>query len=85
MAEKQSKMTVNQVEHRQGNTEIYEEIFQIVEQNKVFFIGVSNNLVTRNSFATAEEAKAYIDSKPWELIINVACICMDMSNKQNKK
>ena len=65
----------------QEKPETYTEIFQIVKNNGSYFIGCSNNLVSKLSFATADEAKAYIDSKPWELIINVTCLVMDMSKK----
>lgn len=84
MAEKKKK-TVNEepVVTTDQNMETYEEIFQIVKQNGVYYIGVANKLISKRSFANAEETKEYIDSKPWELVINVTCLIYDLA-KENK-
>lgn len=61
---------------------VHENIYQIVENKGSFIIAVANKIVTNNNFATLEEAKTYIDSKPWELIINVTCLIYDMGQKE---
>lgn len=63
---------------------VHEKIFQIVENKGSFVIAVANKIVTTNNFATLDEAKAYIDSKPWELVINVTCLIYDMGQKKKK-
>lgn len=73
---------LNQEAHKKP--ELYEGIFDIVENGGNFYIGVAGKLVTPKNFSNAEEARIYIDSKPWDLIINVSCLCMDLS-KTNKK
>lgn len=64
--------------------EKYEEIFDLVKANENYYIGIAGKVISKSSFATKEEAKKYIDSKPWELIINAACLCMDLSKQNNK-
>lgn len=66
------------------NKEKYEEIFDIVTDGSLYYIGLTGKLISKKTFQKAEEAKKYIDNKPWDLIINAACICMDLSNKQSK-
>lgn len=60
---------------------IHEGIFQIVKNNGNYIIGVADKVICKQVFATKEEAIAYIDKKPWDLIINVSCLCYDMSKK----
>lgn len=82
---KKTKMTVEKVEAKESNLEMY-EAFGIVNNGANFVIVMGNQVIDKNTFGTAEEAKAYIDSKPWELIINATCYVYDMSKsvKNNK-
>lgn len=70
---------------RSTKTEQYEKIFTIVEQNGNFLIAVADKIITKNTFATSDEAKAYIDSKPYELIVNATCLLYELSLEQKSK
>lgn len=61
------------------------EVFMIITQNGKSFIAIDRYIMSQKSFDSVEDAKVYIDSKPYELIINAACCLMEMSNhnKQN--
>lgn len=61
----------------------YEQIFSIVEHGGVFSIAVGNQVISKCTFANLNEAKFYIDAKPWELIINATCCVYDLSKKTN--
>lgn len=78
---KTTKTTVGEVKVTESNVTKCEEIFDIVKNQSNYFIGVAGKLVSTKSFATKEEAEAYINSKPWELIINVSCLMYDLSKK----
>ena len=76
-------MKVLKTEKKEVQVEMYEGIFEIVEINGNYSIGIANKLIVNRPFATKEEAKAYIDNKPWELIINATCLIYDLA-KNNK-
>ena len=59
--------------------------FAAIENNGVFKIVAGNTIISKNDFATLEEAKEYVDSKPYELIINISCYCMEQTLKENEK
>lgn len=59
------------------------DIFTLVTKDGVVMIAIADKIVSRNSFASEEEAIKYIESKPWELIINVSCVCFDLVQKQS--
>lgn len=67
-----------------AKTEIYEKIFTLVNQNGNVRIAVADKIVSNLTFANEDEAIAFIDSKPWELIINATCLIYELS-KQVKK
>lgn len=48
------------------------ELFLIVNAEDKYRISLANHWVTKQEFNTPEEAQAYIDSKPWDLIMNIA-------------
>ena len=54
------------------------QIFNLVVSDKVK-IAIGNYLIHQNEFETVEDAKNYIDSKPWELIVNTTCCIYDIS------
>lgn len=48
------------------------ELFMIVNKEDNYYVGILNHLISKRTFKSPEEAQEYIDSKPWELIFNVA-------------
>lgn len=61
------------------------DVFIIVEKNGQCLIALGDKIVSKNTFATIEEAQNYIDSKPWELIINATCAVWEIVVKQTQK
>lgn len=67
-------------------TEQYETIFTLVERKEGVKIAVADKLISKLNFTNLEEAKQYIDSKPWELIVNATCLLYDLTkNVKNNK
>ena len=60
------------------------ELFTIVNHNGEHLVAVGNQVVTREKFATREEAIAYIDRKPWELIFNSCAVMFTNLMKQQE-
>lgn len=62
-------------------------MFTLVTRSKKTQIAVTNKIVSREEFESVEAAKAYVDSKPWELIVNATLVVMDLTNeeRQNKQ
>lgn len=56
------------------STELYDEVFTIVNHNGEFLIAIGNSIVTRKKFNSLEEAKNYVNSKPWDIILNATAI-----------
>lgn len=46
--------------------------FMIVNIEEKWRIGIANRWMTNKIFNTAKEAEEYIQSKPWDLIMNLA-------------
>lgn len=86
MATKKEKEFKNEPEVKiteQVQTEKY-LVFDLVTRNGEVYICITNYILSQSKFKNIEEAKAYIDSKPWELIVNASCCLMELSNKQSK-
>lgn len=47
-------------------------IFMIVNVEDKYRIGMAGRWMTNQIFDSSEEAEAYIQNKPWELIMNLA-------------
>lgn len=77
------KPRVKNEEKQEVKTERYGEMFILVTKDKETQIAVANNIVSRLKFKTVKAAKEYIDSKPWDLIVNTTCACYDLYNRQN--
>lgn len=75
----EKKVLVNKKETK-GNV-IHDNIFQVANVQGRYMIAVMDKIVTKKSFETQEEAIEYIDSKPWELIINVTCLISEETQK----
>lgn len=61
------------------------DMFTLVTKQGRVMIAVADKIVSKLQFETEEAAINYIDSKPWELLVNVACVCYDLMNKETKK
>lgn len=60
-----------------NQVEMYEDIFTVINHNGVFMIAVGNQVVSKERFATREEALHYIDCKPWALILNTVAVMIE--------
>lgn len=69
-------------DERVAETECY-EVFILFKADNVVRIAIDKYIMSKLTFTTFEEAKAYIDSKPYELIINAACCLMELSTKNH--
>lgn len=56
--------------------EQYDYCFNLLQDEKGVRIAVGNQVVTATVFADMESAKAYVDSKPWQLIMATAHVCL---------
>lgn len=76
---------VNVKEQVSYTTEMY-DVFTLVksEKEKKVMIAIGNNIVTRNYFKNTREAKDYINSKPWDLILNTCAVMQDMLKKNEE-
>jgi hypothetical protein len=52
------------------STDSYDEYFTIINHNGEFLIAIGNQVVCRKKFQSLQEAETYIDSKPWDIILN---------------
>lgn len=59
-------------------------IFTIAENENKFYVLVQNYVVSEKTFDKLKDAERYINSKPWELIINVTSLTQKLI-KQNEK
>lgn len=64
-----------------------EPLFAMVKnpQTGKVIIVVGNNKVTNHEFNNYEEAEIFVNEKPYELIINTACLFMNFSLEQQKQ
>lgn len=85
MAKKEDYSQEAKVTNIEVNEQNYEDVFLIVKNANHYLIALTNQIVSKQQFASVEEAKAYIQSKPWELIFNATAVMMAMLNKQNEK
>lgn len=56
------------------STDSYDEVFTIINHNGEFLIAIGNQVICGKKFQSLEEAKAYIDSKPWDIILNATAL-----------
>lgn len=63
------------------------EMFTLVTRSGKTQIAVTNKIVSRAEFDSIEAAKGYIDSKPWELIVNATLVVADLTkeDRENKQ
>lgn len=65
------------------------DLFNIFNNEERWYIALGNQVVTRKTFASREEAQHYVDCKPWELIFNSVAVMFENLNKiaqnQNNK
>lgn len=63
--------------------EQYDYCFNLLQDEKGVRIAVGNQVVTAQVFEKMEDAKAYIDSKPWSLMMATAHVCLKIFDKAN--
>lgn len=84
MKEKQKKEYSNtpKMENTQINEMDQTNTFMIVNVEDKWRIGVAGRWLSRNEFATKEEAQQYINQKPWDLIGNYAATLAEFVVKE---
>lgn len=70
---------INKVE-----TFVHENLFTIIKQDKKYKIAVGNVLISELTFTKLADAKKYIESKPYEIIVNLIGLAIDKFNEYNK-
>lgn len=53
--------------------------------NGKYRIALQNQLCSELEFKTLKDATDYIDSKPWELIYALVCICLTLQKTTNNQ
>lgn len=59
-----------------------DEIFKLVKTEKGIVIAIGNHQISKMIFKTKQAAEDYLKQKPYEVIINIACMACDLSIKQ---
>lgn len=77
------KVDKEQLNGRPIVTTINEAPFNIVENKGEILITIGNDVLKKCE--TVEEAVKYIESKPWELILNATAIYVEYINKVKKE
>ena len=82
MATKPKKSTkeysnIPKIEEFKTNQVEQEDLFLIVNKDGKYLIALTNKIVSKQQFETLEEARAYVQSKPWELILNATAVMMN--------
>lgn len=52
-------------------------IFTLLKRKNTFYVAVGMNIVSRETFTKKADVKKYIDSKPWELMLNTFAVMAD--------
>lgn len=66
--------------------EVEDTVFTIVEVDGNHRVAIGRNIVSTRMFETVIGARDWIDSKPWELLINTVVILYNtLNNKENEK
>lgn len=55
-----------------------------INENKTFEIAVGQEIISEKKFNSYDEAQRYIGSKPWEIIINLACLIYQNQKEYEK-
>lgn len=67
----------------------HENIFTILQiindDKKMYKIAVGDAIISNNEFTSVKDAKNYIDSKPYEILVNLICLTNErMKNYETK-
>lgn len=86
MAEEQKVIGIPKVtEQKKYETEKYQEIFTLVTEddgeNKKTMIAIGNSYIWRAKFDSVDDAKAFIDAKPWGLMVNTIIYIQEHTNQ----
>lgn len=57
------------------------DLFNVFNYEDRWYIAIGNQVVSRSTFETKEEAYHYIDCKPWELILNTTAVMVENLKK----
>lgn len=69
------------IEEFKTNQVEQEDLFLIVNKDGKYLIALTNKIVSKQQFDTLEEARTYVQSKPWELILNATAVMMNYLQK----
>lgn len=78
------EVEIRNIEQEVVKTNKY-DIFTLVTKGKKVFIAIGNNIVTHETFDRVEQAKKYVDKKPWELILNTVAVMQSMLAEMEKQ
>lgn len=78
-------METNENKGTQFKNSDVEPIFGLAKIDEKIKIVLGNNIVTSKEFESFEEAEKYIESKPYELIINTAILISKFTQTESKK
>lgn len=79
-----TKLKAPKIINEQKQTITQHDVFAIVEKEKTF-IAIGNTIISEKTFKNTEEAISYINSKPYELIINTCCYIMQLNNEKKNE
>ena len=48
------------------------------KEKQCYFLAIGNKVIYANQFESIEEIQKIIKTKPWDLIINITCMCAEM-------
>lgn len=82
--EKLVKPQVLEVEQKEGVKTHQHDIFTIIEWKGVYRIALANKIISSKTFEKLNEARMYINRKPWELLINASVAVYDILDLQNQ-
>lgn len=84
---KKTKKVANKETDATMYQQLDEQMFAVMknkETNK-FTLLVGKYKVSNKEFASIDEANEYVNSKPYELIVNVSCLICKLTNEEKKQ
>lgn len=78
---KKEYSNIPKIEEFKTNQVEQEDLFLIVNKDGKYLIALTNKIVSKQQFNTLEEARNYVQSKPWELILNATAVMMNYLQK----
>lgn len=78
---KKEYSNIPKIEEFKTNQVEQEDLFLIVNKDDKYLIALTNKIVSKMQFNTIEDARKYVQSKPWELILNATAVMMNYLQK----